>query len=133
MPERTGGGGGAGEVQLHSPETRDSSPGRRTPARKPPPRSGEGRLAAGSPRTGPLPGRPPGRPASPSLLGCDFALGSWDSQTRSTLEFCGFARFYFGVGEGVRGGEGEGAGLERVGRGREGGEGNPHSGAEGKK
>lgn len=45
------------------------------------------------------------------LFGCDFSLGSWDSQTLSTPEFCGFALFYFGVGEGVRGGGREGAGL----------------------
>lgn len=42
------------------------------------------------------------------LFGCDFSFGSWDSQA---LELCGFALFYFGVGESMRGGEREGAGL----------------------
>lgn len=45
-------------------------------------------------------------------FGCDFFFGSWDSQTLSILKSCGFAVFYFWVGEGVGKGEKEGLGCK---------------------
>lgn len=45
------------------------------------------------------------------LFGCNFSFGSWDSQTLRARESCGFALFYFEVGEGVKGGDRERAGL----------------------
>lgn len=45
------------------------------------------------------------------VFGCDFSSGSWDSQTLSTAELCGFAVLCFGVGEGARQGREKGLGC----------------------